>query len=399
MSLYKIVMQNLARRKTGTLILIIGQAAGIAIAVALFLTVDAARLDLGNQLDEFGANLVIVPRSEGMELSYGGTSISQVSFELMRITEADLPQIREIPDGNSINVVSPKMVSAAELNGKPVILVGVLPHREFLMKPWFEFAAVDISRPEEEAKDPVHMELESDNLLIGAAVAEAMGLGAGDLVDLNGAAFRIAAVFKSSGSTEDGLVYAQLPVVQQLVGKPEELSMIEISAYCNECPVEEIAAQLTAALPNGRVTALGQAALLRGETIERFALIANLLAAAALTAAILLVLTLMTGSVSERTREIGIFRAIGFRRTNIMQIILLEAFTGGFVGGLVGFLAGSMVAATAGFYLAGITGTAAWQWNLLLPIACGSALLAVIAALYPAIKAARLDPLEALRFI
>jgi len=399
MSLYKIVIQNLARRKIGTLMLVIGQAAGIAIAVALFMTVDAARLDLGNQIDEFGANLVIVPRSEGMELSYGGTSISQVSFELMRITEDDLPQIREIPDGNSINVVSPKMVSTAELNGKPVILVGVLPNREFLMKPWFEFAAVDTNRPKEEAKDPVHMELESDNLLIGAAVAEAMVLGAGDLVDLNGAVFRIAAVFNTTGSTEDGLVYAQLPVVQELVGKPQELSMIEISAYCNECPVEEIAAQLTAALPNGRVTALGQAALLRGETIERFALIANLLAAAALAAAILLVLTLMTGSVSERTREIGIFRAIGFRRSHIMQIILLEAFTGGFTGGLCGFLAGSLVATTAGFYLAGITGTAAWQWNMLLPIACGSALLAAAAALYPAIKAASLDPLEALRFI
>ncbi len=399
MSLYKIVLQNLARRKIGTLMLVIGQAAGIAIAIALFMIVDAARLDLGNQIDEFGANLVIVPRSEGMELTYGGTSISQVSFELMRITEADLPLIREIPDGNSINVVSPKMVSTAELNGKPVILVGVLPNREFLMKPWFEFAAVDANRPEEEAKDPVHMELESDNLLIGAAVAEAMDLAAGDLVDLNGAVFKVAAVFNPTGSTEDGLVYAQLPVVQELVGKPQELSMIEISAYCNECPVEEIAAQLTAALPNGRVTALGQAALLRGETIERFALIANLLAAAALAAAILLVLTLMTGAVSERTREIGIFRAIGFRRSHIMQIILLEAFTGGFVGGFIGFLAGSLVAATAGFYLAGITGTAAWQWNLLLPIASGSALLAAAAALYPAIKAASLDPLEALRFI
>ena len=82
-----------------------------------------------------------------------------------------------------------------------------------------------------------------------------------------------------------------------------------------------------------------------------------------------------------------------------MQIILFEAFTGGFVGGFFGFLAGSLVATTAGFYLAGITGTAAWQWNLLLPIACGSALLAAAAALYPAIKAASLDPLEALRFI
>jgi putative ABC transport system permease protein len=399
MNLYKIVARNLIKRKIGTLLLVFGQTAGVAIAVALFLIVSAARLDLGNQIDEFGANIVIVPRSEGMDLSYGGASVSRISYDLLQITEDDLPKIKQIPDGNSINVVSPKMVSAAELNGKPVILVGVLSNKEFLMKPWFEFAAVDQSRPHEEVKDPVHMELENDNLLIGSDVAEALGLKAGDPVNLNGDGFKVAAVFKPTGSTEDGLVFAPLSVVQALVGKPNELSMIEISAYCNECPVEEIAAQLIDALPNGRVTALGQAALLRGETIERFALMATMLAWAALGSAILLVLTLMNGSVSERTREIGIFRSIGFRRSHIMQMILLEASAGGFTGGLFGLILGNLIAATAGFYLAGITGAADWQWNLLLPAAVGSTLLAAVSSLYPAIKAANMDPIDALRFI
>ncbi len=399
MNLYKIVTQNLVKRKIGTLLLVLGQTAGVAIAVALFLIVSAARLDLGNQIDEFGANIVIVPRSEGTDLSYQGAEISRVFFDLMQITEDDLPKIREIPDGNSINVVSPKMVSAAELNGKPVILVGIISNREFLMKPWFEFAEVDQERPQEEAKDPVHMELEKDQLLIGSDVAETLGLRAGNMVELNGEYFKITAVFKPTGSTEDGLVYAPLPVVQTLVGRPNELSMIEISAYCNECPVEEIAAQLTEALPNGRVTALGQAALLRGETIERFALMATLLAWAALVSAILLVLTLMNSSVSERTREIGIFRSIGFRRSHIMRMILLEASFGGFTGGLAGFAIGNFIALTTGFYLAGIAAEASWQWNLMLPVVAGSMTLAVLAALYPAIRAANLDPIEALRFI
>jgi putative ABC transport system permease protein len=399
MNLYKIVAQSLVKRKFATLLLVFGQTVGVAIAVALFLMVNAARLDLGNQIDEFGANIVILPRSEGIDLSYGGASVSRVSVDLLQITEDDLPKIKQIPDGNSINVISPKMVSAAELNGRSVILVGVLPNKEFLMKPWFEFAEVDQGRPQEEAKDPVHMALEIDNLLIGFDVAEALGLRAGDKVNLNGDDFKVAAVFKQTGSTEDGLVYAPLPAVQTLLGKPNELSMVEISAYCNECPVEEIAAQLTEALPNSRVTALGQAALLRGETIERFALMATLLAWAALGSAILLVLTLMNGSVSERTREIGIFRAIGFRRSQIIQMILLEATAGGFTGGLFGFILGNLVAVTAGFYLAGVTGSAVWQWNLLLPAAAGSTVLAVIASLYPSIKAATLDPIDALRFI
>lgn len=400
MNLYRIAIQNLLRRKITATLLVSGQAIGIAIAVALFLMVNAARLDLGDQIDEFGANLVIVPRSEGLEISYAGAAVSEVSFDLMQLSEDDLPQITQIPDGNSINVISPKLVAAAEIDGRPVILVGLLPNREFLMKPWFEFAEVDRdSNSATGAADPVHMELKDDELLLGSDAAAALGLVAGEEALLNGRNFKVAAVFEPTGSTEDGLVYAQLAVVQDLLGKPGELSMIEISAYCNACPVEEIAAQLTEALPNGRVTALGQAALLRGETIDRFALVAQLLAAAAIGSAALLVLTMMNGAVSERTREIGIFRSIGFRQAHIMQIILGEAVFSGFTGGVIGFFAGNLAAASAGFYLAGITGTASWQWELLLPAALGAALLAALAALYPAVKAANLDPVEALRFI
>ncbi len=399
MNLCDIVARSLVKRKFSTLLLVFGQTVGVAIAVALFLMVFAARLDLGNQIDEYGANIVILPRSEGIELSYGGMSVSRVSVDLLKITEDDLLKIRQIPDGNSINVISPKMVTAAELNGQAVILVGVQSDKEFLMKPWFEFAEVDQGRPAEEAKDPVHMVMEKNNLLVGSDVAEALGLRAGDRVNLNGEEFIVAAVFKQTGSTEDGLVYGPLPVVQTLIDKPNELSMIEISAYCNECPVEELAAQLTEALPNSRVTALGQAALLRGETIERFAMMATLLAWAALGSVMILVLTLMNGSVSERTREIGIFRAIGFRRVQIMQMILLEASAGGFTGGVFGYILGNMIAVTTGFYLAGVTGTAGWHWNLMLPVAAGSMVLAAVASIYPAVKAANLDPIDALRFI
>jgi len=114
---------------------------------------------------------------------------------------------------------------------------------------------------------------------------------------------------------------------------------------------------------------------------------------------VLLVFTTMMGSVNERTREIGIFRAIGFRRGHVMQIILLEAMIVGLLAGLIGFFGGSGIALSAlPFVVKG--GTFAGPNGLIGGISIlASISLSLVASLYPAIKASRLDPSEALRSI
>jgi len=113
----------------------------------------------------------------------------------------------------------------------------------------------------------------------------------------------------------------------------------------------------------------------------------------------LLVFVTMMGSVNERTREIGIFRAIGFRRGHVMQIILLEAMIVGLVGGIVGFFSGNGIAwislpfVIKGGTFAGIN-ISMGAISILLSIA-----LSLLASLYPAVRASRLDPSEALRVL
>jgi putative ABC transport system permease protein len=98
----------------------------------------------------------------------------------------------------------------------------------------------------------------------------------------------------------------------------------------------------------------------------------------------LLVFVTMMGSVNERTREIGIFRAIGFRRGHVMQIILLEAMVVGLVGGAMPLVLKNGSFAGFNYNLGGMA--------ILLSIA-----LSLVASLYPAQKASKLDPSEALR--
>ncbi len=401
MNLYSIAMQNIIRRRSRMFILLASLLTGIAIAVALMMILGSMRLALGDQIDEFGANIVIVPRAEGMEIGYGDTQVARTAIDMEQLKEADLEKIKTIPDYGSINVVSPKIVAAVEANGQNVIMVGVDPRREFIMKPWYTLdnQAMANTGTVNYPGDLALINLPEKGLIIGADVATNLNLQTGDPVEINGNPFTVTGVLSQLGSVEDGLIIGNLSTLQVLLERPGEISMVEISAFCNSCPIEEIAAQLTDAIPNGRVTALRQAALLREETIDRFSLFSIMTTGLILLIASLITFTVMINSVHERTREIGIFRAIGFRSSHIVQIILAEAGFTGLLGGSFGYLAGSFLATALGRYLIGRAASIPWQTELILPAIGLAVSVSLIAAFYPAYKAANLDPAEALRFI
>lgn len=106
------------------------------------------------------------------------------------------------------------------------------------------------------------------------------------------------------------------------------------------------------------------------------------------------IMNIMLANVLERTREIGLRRAIGARRRDIMQQFIAEALTISATGGLLGIVLGVALA----YAIAGFSG---WPvgWSLLpILLAVGSCgLIGLLFGIYPALKASRLDPIEALR--
>jgi putative ABC transport system permease protein len=100
-------------------------------------------------------------------------------------------------------------------------------------------------------------------------------------------------------------------------------------------------------------------------------------------------------SVTERTREIGVRKALGARRAEILFQFLMEAAVLTSIGGVVGILFGSSIG-WAVHWIAGFPISLPW-WSFALGLGF-SASVGLFFGMYPAVKASRLDPIEALRY-
>jgi putative ABC transport system permease protein len=107
----------------------------------------------------------------------------------------------------------------------------------------------------------------------------------------------------------------------------------------------------------------------------------------------------MLMAVFERTREIGVLRALGWRRLAILVLILKEALILGVIGGLVGIgIAIGLVSLLGMEPTYGPMITPLWEWDVFLRAIVMAVALSMIGGLYPAYRATRLEPVEALRY-
>jgi len=384
LKLHNISFNNLKRRKGKVLFLVTGLLIGIATIVALLAITESMSRDIEDRLDQFGANIVMVPQSKNLSLSYGGISVGGVNLQTAEFNEADMPRIRTIENKENLGLVAPKILGATEVAGfGPVMLMGADLETELTLKNWWMY----------DGRPPRN----SNELIVGAEAAVALHKKIGDPLTLQDHTFTVSAILHATGAAEDGLIIGDLHAIQKVLGKEGKISMVEIAAFCRDCPITEMVLQIAEKFPEAKVTALKQAVMAKMQSIELFRSFSYGIAALVSFIGSLLVFVTMMGSVNERTREIGIFRAIGFRRGHVMQIILLEAMVVGIIGGILGFAGGNAIA-WAVMPLVVKKGTFAGINVSLGGIALLlSVSLSLLASLYPAQKASKLDPSEALR--
>ena len=234
-------------------------------------------------------------------------------------------------------------------------------------------------------------------IIIGRLAADKMGLQVGDTFRLLESNFRVAGIYETGLAFEDAGVVIGLREAQSITGKPRQVQFYLISLR-DPGQAEQVRARLEATFPDIDFSLTSEL----GESTSDFRVIqemADQISFLAVFIGALGMLNTMLMSVLERTREIGVLRSLGWRQRQVLGMILKESLVLGVVGGVCGIPLGLGLGSLIG--LAGIWGGAiepSYTPLLFAQAIVMAALAGVLGGLYPAFRATRMRPVEALRY-
>ncbi len=365
------VLKNLRRRRLRTLLTL----AGIGMAVGAF-------VGLVGFSSAFEQQWLRIYSSSGTDIA-----VIQGTFLNTSLDESTTAKLRDLPD---VAQASPTIFNLMDLT----------PDVNALVYGWkddaFQFGSLQIlaGRRFRDGRAEV---------ILGDMLAQDLKKAPGDILEIQGTPFTVTAIYHGASTLEAAAVVMPLDQLQQLSSLQGKVSTIDVRlrpAPRGETPeqyLKHAQAEIEAALPGMRAVPAAERA-----SDNQFVKLAHASAwgtsSLALLIGILGIANTMAMSVFERTREIGILRALGWNRWQVLAHIEIEAVTlglgGGFLGIALGWCALQVLAAlprTASLVSASL------HWQLLAE-AVGIAVFAgLIAGALPALRAGQLSPVDALR--
>jgi putative ABC transport system permease protein len=387
MKLYQMVGRDILSRKRRILYAALGVVVGTMTVTGILTVARAGEEKIYDQLEKYGPNLIATPAIQSMGMQVGDLTLGMLAVGENYLAYQTVTDIRNIADGilrisnnitddREIAVIAPKLYINTTIKGSTVMVVGIEPEAEYRVKLWWE------------VKDGQYLE-EADQALFGAAAASLLQVRTGDKLTLGGAELTVSGILDATATSEDYQVFVPLATLQAAFDKEGLYSALDMRICCSTCPVEEIADAINAGVPGVRALAVKQVAASEQEMMEKVNRLMMSLSSLTLVVGLFGVTNTMVASVNERTKDIGIMRAVGASGGQIMRIFIYEAVIIGLIGGVLGYLAGTGLAYILGPSIFAGVDVAYVPAYLPLSIALAT-VIAVASIVYPALRASRL---------
>ena len=370
MTFFTVVARGLLRRPVRTGLTLVGISLGIAAVVALVGMSRGFETSWASGLKSRGTDIVVSNlRSALTPKPFSASAIERIK---------PLPHVAEtsglLVDFVSVEKVDLMIVSARQWGGFD----------------WKNLKVVSGRLPNDENEKAV---------VLGTSAAEQLGKKAGDKLQLESEELEVVGIVDGGAFVENGAVILALPIYQDITGNQGKISVIDVSVTPGTTKEEmaDLMKQINAVVPEGR-------AVLAGENIhdsQAFKIIHAMSWGTSLLAVLVGVLGVMNTmlmTVFERTQEISVLLAIGWKRLRIVRMILLESAMLGLLGGIGGValgLVGVKIIANApiirGLLEPDLTP------ELLVRGVVIAMVVGIFSGLYPAWRSSRLMPSQALQ--
>jgi len=378
--LIHLVVRALAHRRGRTLLLLAVLAMASSLATALGVVSLSMKKRVAEEVRKYGANLVVIPETAKMNVGSGGLNFGEISEPVY----LEQRKVEEALAGSGLKAdYSFHLQGALRFRKGDLMVEGVDFAQVRRLFPWWQIKGAWPAAGE---------------TVVGSDLAARYGLKTGDTMELAGPAqtvhLRISGTV-ATGGEEDNLLFLALPELQRTLGLDGRISVARLLVSAEGGSLTKKAAALQPHLPGAKVSEVRQIARTSEGLLAKVKLLMVLVTAVVLISAGSSVTGTMSTTVLERSKEIGLMKAMGGTRWEVLLIFSAEAALLGVLGGVVGYLLGSAIAQF-------ITKTVFAASSEIIPWFVGvsvgvSLFLALLGSLGPMISLFKLDPVRSLR--